>query len=78
MECAKFKKIGSKNRVSLPHNNVLQHVDQWARFCMTKHFGVSIFGTLFHMSKSGQFYLNFRWGIPLRSTRMDVKRVASI
>lgn len=35
-------------------------------------------GTLFHVCKSGQFFLNPMWIIPLRSNMMDVRRAASI
>ena len=64
----KFGKVGLKNHVSLSHSNILQKAHQWAQFCMEKYLGVSLLDTLFYMCKSGQFYPNSTWVIPLRST----------
>lgn len=44
MEYTKFGKVGLNNHdhVNLPHSTVLQKAHQWARFCMKKHFGVTL------------------------------------
>lgn len=78
MKYTKFGKVGLKKCVSLSHNNILQCAHQWARSRMKKHLGVSPLGTLFHMCKSGLFYPNPTWVIPLQSAGMDVRRASSI
>ena len=77
LEYVKLGKVGLNNRVSLPHSDVLQRAHQRVRFHMTKHLGVALPGTLYHMCKNGQFYPNPTWVILLRSTGIDVERVAS-
>ena len=47
-------------------------------FHMKSYLSNNLLGTLFHMCKSGQFYINFVWMIPLRSLGMDVRRATSI
>lgn len=78
MEYAKFGKVGLNNQVSLSHIRNSQRAHQWARICMKKHLVVTLIATLYHICKSGQFYLNPTWVIPLRSMGMDIKRVVSI
>jgi hypothetical protein len=43
-----------------------------------KKLGVSLPDILFHICKSGQFYPNPTWLIPLISVGMDAKRVVAI
>lgn len=78
MKYAKFGKVGLNNRVSLSNLNILQMDNQWARFRMKKHMGVNLPGTLFHKCKSGQFYPNPTWVIPMRLVGIDVRRATSI
>ena len=40
--------------------------------------GAMLAGVLFHMCKSGQFYPNPTWVIPLKLANIDVRLVASI
>ena len=47
LEYAKFGKVGSNNRVSFFHSNILQRARQWAHFHMKRHWGVTLPGTLF-------------------------------
>ena len=72
LEYAKFGKIGLNNSVCPSHSNTLQRAHQWAHFRMKKHLGVTLPGTLYHISKSGQFYTNSTCAIPLRLAGMDV------
>ena len=65
MEYAKIGNAGPKNHVSLSYNNILQQAHQWTRFRMKKHLHVSLPWTMCHMCKSGQFYMNPTWVIPL-------------
>jgi len=58
LEYAKFGKVCLNNHTSLSHSNILQRPNQWACFCTKKHLGATLPDTLFHMCKSGQFYLN--------------------
>ena len=64
--------------MSLSHNNILQHAQQWACFHMKKHLVVTLLETFFHMCKSGQLHLNLTWVVPFKSIGMNVRRVASI
>lgn len=64
LECAKFGKVGLNNRLSLSHSNILQRT----YFCMKKQLGLTLPDILFHMCKSGQFYSNSTWVIPMTST----------
>ena len=78
LEYAKLGKIGLNNCVNLWHSNILQRAHQWQVF-VWRNIWVSLFmGGLFHMFKSGQFYMKPTWVIPLRSTGMDVREVVFI
>lgn len=45
---------------------------------MKKHLSVTLARTLYDTCKSGQFYPNPTWVIPLRLAGMDVRYAASI
>ena len=72
MEYVKFGKVSVKN-----YRNILQRAHHWAWFHMKNYSSVSLLGTLCHMCKCGQFYLNFMWVIPL-TLGIDVRRAPSI
>jgi hypothetical protein len=78
MEYANLGKVGLNNCVGLSHNNILQRAHQLAHFCMKKYLGVTLAVTPFHMCKSGQFYPDPTWVIPLRLASIDVRKTASI
>ena len=67
MEYAKLGKVGLDNSASLSHYNVLQRGPQRACLCMKKHFGATFVGTLYHVCKNSQFYLDPAWVIPLNT-----------
>ena len=78
LEYVKFGKVGLNNHVSLSHNIILQRAHQWSCSHMKKHLGVILPNILFYMCKNGHFYPNPTWFIPMRSTRMDVRKATSI
>jgi hypothetical protein len=78
LEYTKFGKVNLNNCVSLSHSKILQRAHQWAHCCMKKHLGATLPNNLFHMCKSGQFYPNSMYLIPLHFVGMNVRRATSI
>lgn len=78
LEYAKVEKDSTNNCVSLSHNNIFQKAHQWASFRMKKRLGIIVPKTLFHMCKSGQFYMNSTRVSLLQSTSMNIGGVAFV
>lgn len=72
LKYSKFGKVNLNNRVNLFHNDILQRAHLWARFHMRKCLDFMLAKALFHTCKSGEFYPNPTWVIPMQSIGMDI------